>query len=217
MKADMHVHTRYSADAVSSPEKVIKSAIKKGIDCLAITDHNTTAGWDGSIRISKRLDFPLILGEEVLAIRNGKKLGEILGYFLTEEISPGEPMDIIDSIKSQGGLSSIAHPFDSMRNPFLDPETIKKADALEVFNSRVTFRKNNTKALELARRLGKAITAGSDAHFSREIGNAYINADCRDAEELRKAILNKKVEFFGRRSNPLVHAVSFVAKRCIRP
>jgi predicted metal-dependent phosphoesterase TrpH len=216
MKVDMHVHTKYSVDAVSSPEKIIRSAIKKGIDCLAITDHDTTSGWNDAIKISKRLDFPLILGEEIMVIKDGRKLGEILGYFLTEEIRPGEPMDIIDAVRSQGGISSIAHPFDYMRNPFLDHETVKEADAVEVFNSRITFGRHNTKALKLAERLGKAITAGSDAHFSGEIGNAYIKADSRDTEELRKAILCGNVAFFGRRSNPLVHVVSVIAKGGIK-
>ena len=39
MKADYHVHTYYSDDSVYQMEEVVKDAIAKGLDEIAITDH----------------------------------------------------------------------------------------------------------------------------------------------------------------------------------
>ena len=39
MKADYHVHTYYSDDSIYPMEEVVKDAIAKGLDEIAITDH----------------------------------------------------------------------------------------------------------------------------------------------------------------------------------
>ena len=44
MKVDFHVHTCYSGDSLTSLEEVIKACRRRGLDKVAITDHNTMAG-----------------------------------------------------------------------------------------------------------------------------------------------------------------------------
>lgn len=39
MKADFHMHTKFSTDSCVLPEKMIQSAIKKGLKTICITDH----------------------------------------------------------------------------------------------------------------------------------------------------------------------------------
>lgn len=53
LKADLHVHTPASADIGdrwkdASPEDVVRIAIEKGLDAIAVTDHNTAA-WCGLV------------------------------------------------------------------------------------------------------------------------------------------------------------------------
>ncbi len=43
MKLDLHVHTTAS-DGAWSPEDVTRTAAARGLDALAVTDHDTTAG-----------------------------------------------------------------------------------------------------------------------------------------------------------------------------
>ena len=212
MKADMHLHTKYSPDSFTSPEAMARTAAKRGMDCIAITDHNTIKSWREMQRVTKRLGLCLIKGEEIKVFVNGKKVGEILGYFLTEEVKPGNPLDVIDEIRSQGGVSSLAHPFDRGGSLFSFPEVVKKVDALEVFNARVIRSAKNDMAMSLAKDKGKGLTAGSDAHSTIEVGRAYLTSHATNAEELRKAILRGKVGVEGKRSCPLVHIVSVAAK-----
>jgi len=43
-RADLHIHTVLSpcGDLDMSPVKIVKAALKKGIDIIGITDHNST-------------------------------------------------------------------------------------------------------------------------------------------------------------------------------
>ncbi len=40
MKADLHIHTRYSFDGDTSVDEIFAMAKRQGIDCIALTDHN---------------------------------------------------------------------------------------------------------------------------------------------------------------------------------
>jgi predicted metal-dependent phosphoesterase TrpH len=45
MRIDLHTHSTAS-DGTESPAELVASAAAAGLDALAITDHDTTAGWD---------------------------------------------------------------------------------------------------------------------------------------------------------------------------
>ncbi|MFX0204875.1 MAG: PHP domain-containing protein, partial [Candidatus Hodarchaeota archaeon] len=44
IQLDLHVHSKYSFDSLMEPKTIIKVAGKKGLDCVAVTDHNTIKG-----------------------------------------------------------------------------------------------------------------------------------------------------------------------------
>jgi len=44
LHVDLHCHTRYSWDCAMPPEVLVDRCVRKGITCLAVTDHNTIAG-----------------------------------------------------------------------------------------------------------------------------------------------------------------------------
>jgi predicted metal-dependent phosphoesterase TrpH len=202
MKIDLHCHSYYSNDGISSPEKLIKTALKRGLDGIALTDHNTTQGWKEAIEVAKKLNAILVLGEEIKIKKEGKTVGEILAYFIKEEIDPkGKTIeDVIQEIKKQGGIAIIAHPF-SWRKKFRELEKYKNlVDGIEVFNARSQTKKGNKKSFEFAEKNNLAMTAGSDAHSHFEIGNAYIEAEAKNLDELKEAILKKKVKIQGRQS-----------------
>ena len=203
MKIDLHTHTYYSNDGVFSPEAIIKAAHKKGLDGIAITDHNTTAGWKRAIEAAKKLNVQLILGEEIKIKKEGKTLGEILGYFLKEEINPkGKTAEqIIEEIKNQGGIAIIAHPH-HWRKPFKEMEKYcSLVDGIEVFNSRSQSKNGNAKALEFAKRRNLPMTAGSDCHSPLEVGRAFVESNAKNLDELKEDILNKRVKIRGKQSS----------------
>lgn len=213
MKIDMHTHTHYSDDAVCSPAQLVIEAKRKGLDGIAITDHNTTRAWQKVLAAGKKHGMGVILGEEVRVLHKGKKIGEVIGLFLNEEILPGEFHVVRDKIKDQGGIMVTAHPFDYFRSRFKMIEQFKgDMEAIEVFNARVVLNWFNNKAFSFAQENRFPMTAGTDCHCGFEVGNAYTIADVSDAEGFRSAILRKKTQVWGRKTNPMIHTISTLAK-----
>ena len=206
---DMHVHTIYSPRCGwMRPEMLLKHAKEKGLDGLAVTDHNTI---DGAQAVfdkvnDEQMEFSVIIGEEISTDR-----GEVLAYFISEAIEPGSFGDVLREIKRAGGISSIPHPFDKLRHHavHLTRKDIGSFDCIEGFNARCLFNKYNDLAYNFAKDFDLAILAGSDAHFLNEVGNAGI---ITGQEDVRKAIMKKDITIFGRKSNALNHVGTKILK-----
>lgn len=210
MKYDLHNHTHYSSCSNLKPETLLKLVKKKGMDGFAVTDHNTIKGALKVKKLNKDKDFEVIIGDEVKT-----NYGDVLTYYLQEEIKSRDFFSVVDEVKAQGGLIAIPHPFRTSINPdlkFRYPiEKIKnKIDAIECFNARMLFQKNNKKAQELSKKLKIPGIGGSDAHFIFDIGRAYTIFD----GNLRKALKQNKTRYEGTiLYGALSGSLSFLKKR----
>ncbi|MCD6228231.1 MAG: PHP domain-containing protein [Candidatus Omnitrophica bacterium] len=79
-KADLHIHSHYS-DSDLSIQEIFNQAKEKGINSLAITDHDTTEGTEEAINLSKTYGIEFIEGIELSAEYNNAEI-HILGYFI---------------------------------------------------------------------------------------------------------------------------------------
>ncbi|MCX8190489.1 MAG: PHP domain-containing protein [Candidatus Diapherotrites archaeon] len=170
----------------------------------ALTEHNSTRPWIEAISLSKKYSVPFIKGEEIKVYNNGSLVGELLGLFMTSHVNPGEIFEVIDKLKDQDAIISVSHPFDLLRRPFFQgfrmlEEIKKEVHAIEVFNSRCLLGSANEKAKAFAERNKLAFTAGTDAHFKCELGNAYLCVDADTLETARKKILKGQCTYFGRK------------------
>lgn len=205
MKADLHIHTLYSRDCLTSLDKVLELALRRGLGCIAITDHNEI---EGALRLQEKSPIKIIVGEE---IRTNQ--GEIIGYFLTRRIQPGmSPAKTIEEIRNQGGLVCVPHPFDRLRTSKLELDALREIeqeiDIVEVYNSRNVYDADNRKAWSYAVSRGKIFSVGTDAHWPWEIGRSYIDiADFTDAPSFKSAFAPSPGKFTGefRKSGLLVH------------
>ena len=211
MRLDLHIHTRYSGDGINPPWLIMKILRKRGLDGLAVTDHNTVRGWKSMQESARRSGLFLILGEEIKVYREGKLSGEVIGLFLNEGIRRGDALEVIDKIRQQGGIVVIAHPFDSKKG-FRNLDSFAgKIDAVEAFNSRLPSSAINDAAFAFAKRTGVGMTGGSDAHAPWEVGNAWTAAEASDLEEFRKALKTGKTRPSGRMESPAMHFASVMA------
>lgn len=199
MKIDLHCHSYYSDDGLSSPKDLIKEALKKGLDGIALTDHETTKGWTEAKRAAEELGAFLIFGEEIKVEKNGKKIGDILALFIKEEIKSREILDAIKEIKDQGGIVILAHPF-HFREKFKDDleKYLNLIDGIEVFNGRSLTNGANKKALSFAKEYNLPMIGGSDAHYKGAVGTVFTEAEVENLEEFKKAILEKKTKIGGK-------------------
>jgi predicted metal-dependent phosphoesterase TrpH len=180
LKADFHVHTRYSMDCEMELEDIIKRCQKMEIGCVAITDHGTV---EGALKMQEIAPFKVIAGEEVLT-----DSGEIMGLFLKETVPSNISVDeAISRIKDQGGLVCLPHPFDPLRGLTMDLEEVDKlaprVDIVEVFNARSPTNSPAEKALDYVLRHEIPGTAGSDSHTLGEIGRTFVEIDDFDTPD----------------------------------
>jgi len=75
MKYDLHIHSKYSNDGVIEPYEIVKMAKKRGLDGIAITDHNMIKGGLETKKYETD-DLKVIIGSEVLTEK-----GEITVFF----------------------------------------------------------------------------------------------------------------------------------------
>jgi len=200
MKIDMHVHTRWSNDAVTKITDIEKFYMETGI-IPVICDHDTTKGWEEM----QMKGLPFIRGEE---INTGE--GEVIGLFLTEEIPKGLGFyETLDMIRKQGALSYCPHPFDWFRKGVEKEDKIKNCDIIEVFNSRCLYQGPNKKADSLADKYGMLKGVGSDAHFPFEMGHAYVefepDIDLKNPKQFIKALSDEHTKLYKKKTTIFVH------------
>lgn len=138
-KADLHIHTTHS-DGYEPPELVVASARERGMDIIAITDHNA---FSGSVAAKKKvadmgLDITVILGEEysleyspmhILALGTEEEIDrkyltkQVLDMPETKKILESNlklscdaevyacTQVLLDQVSKIGGISILAHPY----------------------------------------------------------------------------------------------------------
>lgn len=190
MKSDLHIHTSFSRDGISSPQKIVKAAIDKGIDCIAITDHNTIKGAKEAVSVAS--DHPLLV---IPGIEVSSKSGHIIGLNVEKDIPAGlSGKETIKRIKEQKGTVVAPHPFHAWMNFKEIFDLYKEIDAVEIFNARILNRANQ-KALEFVCRNSSSFTLGSDAHRKGRVGSAFIETEEINTRwELAEKIVNREVE-----------------------
>ena len=199
LKYDLHLHSRYSPDGTLDVRDIVRIARKRGLDGIAVTDHDTIRGGREAVRL-KPEGLDVICGCEVNTDR-----GDVIGLFLTEEIEAREHEAAIAEIHAQGGVAIVPHPFDSIRGSafWLNDRDARLIDGVEVINARCVFRRSNAAADRYADRYAVAKTGGSDAHFGAEIGNACTLVE--EGTPLIDAIARRSTMAFGRTSSPFFH------------
>ncbi len=193
IRLDLHIHSGFSPDSLTGPGEIIRLARRRGLDGVAVVDHNTVRGGLAALELNSDPGFIVIPGAEY-----STEYGHVLGLFLYKEIdvesctpggkphgkAPGHVLPfegVVEAIHAQGGIAVLAHPFQSrlslQAHVFDGPVRV---DAIEGFNARAGTRANpnaNALAGKCSTEYGIPALGGSDAHLAREIGRAYTLLD----------------------------------------
>lgn len=112
LKASFHTHTTYS-DGFYSPQDVVEMYRDAGYDCIAITDHNTTAGVSEAKIFGSFYDMVIIGGEEVSYFFPDGTPMHIVALFINNTVNPGtyNVSWYFEQIHLQSGLGEVAHPW----------------------------------------------------------------------------------------------------------
>ena len=170
---DLHLHTTYSPDGEITPADLVRTAVARGLQGIAITDHNSTGGVrPAREEASKFAGFVVIPAMEI-----SSKGGHVIALGVESPIPAGLPVEeTVEKVRAAGGLPVASHPF--RRFTGLDEDCIRSArfEALEVLNGRSPSRKN-LRACRLAVDMKLGLSAGSDGHKISEVGRCFILTD----------------------------------------
>src|SRR5665647_2591645 len=86
MRIDLHTHSNAS-DGTQSPAEVVSSAVEAKLQVVALTDHDTTAGWAEAAEAAAEHGIALVRGIEVSCNHAGISV-HLLGY-LQDPTAPG--------------------------------------------------------------------------------------------------------------------------------
>ncbi|MCZ2856705.1 MAG: CehA/McbA family metallohydrolase [Candidatus Bathyarchaeota archaeon] len=196
-KIDLHVHTCYSDDGMSTLREVVDYAEKKGLNGIAITDHDTLNGTDKALKLANKKELVVIPGVEVTTLQ-----GHVLGLNITTSIPKN--LGLIETVKKiheAGGIAIAAHPIVLIKSHIKQrTASASNLDGIEVINSSAfPFFLSTRLSQTLAEQLKLPQTAGTDAHHADEIGTAYtlVKAD-PDIDEITEAIRKGAVAPFGK-------------------
>lgn len=179
--AMFHVHTCFSHDSAVRPEALLDFAKKSAVSLLCVTDHGTTKGSYEAAKVFRESGSNILVpvGMEVYA-----KGGHIGCIGIKEDITAKAGVDVVEEVRSQGGISIYNHPFQHGRIP--DIRTAELVDFIEYPNNR-TSASENLKALQLAIDLRKPVLPGCDAHQTKELRQGLVQISYDPSQNLAMA------------------------------
>lgn len=172
MLIDLHCHTKYSGDNALEPVELLRMARSRGLDAVCITEHDSFCASEPVERLAREEGFKIFRGVEI----NTDK-GHILAFGLSDDAwkSPRGYYTPINEVRPRivecGGILVPAHPFRtvgaaSASNGLFEMDYIA---AMEVLNGENAPHENE-RAIRAWRKLRIPGIAGSDCHFSAEVG-----------------------------------------------
>jgi predicted metal-dependent phosphoesterase TrpH len=195
LKCDLHVHTNYSRDGESSVGDIIRAAERRGLDVIAITDHDTVEGARYAQTI--KTDILVIPGIEI-----STKSGHLIALGITDPVPAGlNFFESVDRAKKMGAFLVLPHPYHKFRHGvgIKLKNAIEAVDAVESFNSRYIIGSANKKAENEAKRFKKPCVAGSDAHNARFVGYGVTVVDSeKDMQSIFEAISDGRAGIIGK-------------------
>ena len=201
LEADFHAHTRFS-DGFLSPFDLVDQADRRGLDVLAVTEHNVVFPAKWARAYSRLLGGPtIVVGEEVTT-----RDYHMLALGIEHRIDARRPLvEVIRAVHDQGGVAAAAHPTKKYAAAFAP--VAGSLDATELMHP-IAFQKENSLGrwtdlrdfYERARADGAAVAplGDSDYHFGSPLGvlRTYVFATDDSAASVIDAIKRDRTVVF---------------------
>ena len=156
-KADLHIHTCLSpcADLEMSPLAVTKTAAEKGLDIIAITDHNSAENIIAAQKASENMELTVLAGMEIASSEEA----HILAFF-----------DDTDSImKLQGIIYKNLLPGENDEKMFGEQIVVNEKDEVLEFNKRLLIGATLLSAQEIIDTIHSLGGLSVASHIDKEV------------------------------------------------
>lgn len=178
---ELHNHTTQS-DAFITCRELYDRMVADGVDCFAITDHNTISGQPILRQIfaeEKPTDIQCLYGMEYTTYYGHIVCPVLETYVPWDSINRHHPELLFEACKKAGGITGIAHPF-AYGPPFaqgcrleMKVTDFSNVDYMEIVNNPEPMREVNSPAIRWWEELvlsgvRLAACAGMDLHYKRQ-------------------------------------------------
>lgn len=201
LSVELHTHSDRSYDGRDPIDMLLSQAEAVGLDAVAVTDHDRIGASLEASEMAPEYGLIGIPGAEITSAA-----GHVLGLGIEECVSSGLSFtETIERIHDRGGLAVVPHPFQGSRHgvaPNVSHEQLARADAIEVYNSRLLTGRSNRKAERFASYRELPMTAGSDAHIAEMVGQAitHVGSEERTVDGILQAIADGETTVVGERT-----------------
>lgn len=193
MKVDLHIHeNKYSPDSHISIEEIVKEAKRKGLDGIALTNHESVEIKDEIEELEKKYNFTIFSGVEYLTTD-----GDIVAFGIDK--LPEKQMsaqEFIDYVNSFGGTCTSAHPYRTNNRGLKDKlYVVEGLTAIEGYNGSTTDYHNRL-AVEAGKKLGIQVIGSSDAHVVEKVGvyATLLPYEVKNVKELIEALKTNRCQ-----------------------
>lgn len=202
-KADLQIHSRLG-DGLDDLETILEFVeTDTDLDVVALTDHDDLRPAFALRDLAARRDarVTVVPGMEVTT-----RAGHLLALFIEDEIPTLRQLpEAVQLIHARDGLAIVPHPLSYLTFSIGEGALRRlvaageRVDGMEVINPSIAGRVRATRARELnAEVLLAAETGSSDAHQASLIGTAWTEFDGERAEDLYRAIVERRTVAAGR-------------------
>ena len=189
---DTHIHTR-SSDSSASYRSIVRSALERKLDAIAVTDHSTLTGVKKVKRAAREYDIDIIPGLEINA-----GVFHIIALDVYDVIPDKLSISkTVEKIDRQDGLAIIAHPTNGRQKYMSIIEDLIESqfvgiECMVVHGGSYQITKN-IDAFIFAEKYGLPKIGCSDAHCSKTVGLAVSLCAGRSFKDFRRAFKSNKL------------------------
>ena len=106
LEGDFHVHTTWS-DGMLTPTAIVRQASRRGLDVVAVTEHNGVTAGKIARAVGRLGDGPIVLAGEEITSANF----HLIAVGLEHTVDPGGgSVAAVAAVHAQGGVIFAAHP-----------------------------------------------------------------------------------------------------------
>ncbi len=191
LQADLHVHT-LGGDGTLTPPALLLEARARGLDVIAVTNHNQIALAQATQILARATGGPLVLvGEEITA-----PAWHLVAVGLRETVDWRQPLPAaIAAVHAQGGVAILAHPTAKFW-PVVTDDVLRALDGVEAVHPRglaqprlgVDMAAFARRARHISSRI--ALVGSSDDHGLGYLGTVrtHVRATARTEEAVLAAL-----------------------------
>lgn len=192
-RVDLHVHTTHSKDATTTVRGVLKQASMRGLNVIAVTDHDEIRGSLEARELASQYNVEVVPGVEV-----STKEGHLIALYVDQPMPKGLSMiDTLVRIGDFGGIAIAPHPMNLLPGSLsmeaivaamADEKAQKVLKGIEVYN--MGHEIFNQDAQKFSHFLPLSKVAASDSHVFWTVGVGYTEFPGKTAADLRRALEN---------------------------